>query len=381
MMRPKKEYMYHYLTDFEMKTTKEKCRKDISCNTHSTINLYFSIKDAIQPVLGIMTLLCVLPALVYCCSGSPETIMPAPAGFATTVDLKQKPSEIESLDIFVFYDDIFQKLDCYQRFSDMKAWNGRVVSGNGQRILTAIANSPYERDDWLSLKSRSHLKDFRVNLEDESGDRAVMTGEVTVSARQGNSLPSELVLRPLSCEIVLRSISCDFTGKPYKNERITDVRVYLTNVNAETSILSDDTGGPSRIINAGGLCEEDLEAFENKDIILRDIRPGIGINVIYPDIRLRCYRNRSITESPGTPFTRLVIEGVLDGHLYYWPIDINRDKDSDEAGIIGGQRYIFDIRITRKGSSDPDIPVRTEDIVISQTIAEWKEKESYTVTF
>ena len=76
-----------------------------------------------------------------------------------------------------------------------------------------------------------------------------------------------------------------------------------------------------------------------------------------------------------------MIEGMLDGELYYWPIDINRDADSHEYGVLGGHRYIYDIKITRKGSSDPDIPVRTEDFVISQKIAEWREKENYAVVF
>lgn len=364
-----------------MKGTNRNCRENISCDTHPLFNLYFSIKDAIQPVLGIITLICVLPALVYCCSGSPESIMPAPAAFTTKVDLMQKTSDMESLDIFVFHDDIFQKLDCYQRFEDMSRWKGKIVSGSGARILTAVANSAYNRDDWLSLSSRSHLKDFSINLEDESEENAVMTGEVSVLAGQGNSPASELALRPLSSEVVLRSISCDFTGKPYSGKRLTDVKVYLTNVNAEIPILEDEEGGPRRIINAGGLCEEDVDAFACRDIIVQNIRNGIGKSVIYPDIRLRCYRNEGIKESPGTPFTRLVIEGMLDGELYYWPIDINRDADSHEYGVLGGHRYIYDIKITRKGSSDPDIPVRTEDFVISQKIAEWREKENYAVVF
>ena len=373
--------MYHYITDFEMKKTDRNCRESISCDTHSLFNLYFSIKYAIQPFLGIITLIFALPALVYCCSGSPETIMPAHTAFATKVDLKQTPTDMESLDIFVFHDDRFQKLDCYQRFENMSEWKGKIVSGNGKRILTAIANCPYGRDDWLSLSSRSHLKNFSINLEDESGDRAVMTGETYVSARSENSLSSELTLRPLSSEIVLRSLSCDFTGKPYSGEKLTDVRVYLTNVNAELPLLEDLEGGPTRIVNAGCLCDEDVDAFACRDIIVQSIRQAIGKNVIYPDIRLRCYRNDCIKESPGTPFTRLVIEGQLDGKVYYWPIDINRNGDSSDEGITGGHRYIYDIRITRKGSSDPDTPVRTEDFVLSHNITEWEEKENYAVIF
>ena len=346
-------------------------------NSLVTFTLDFSIKNAIRPFLGISTLFMTLPAVFHCCSGLPEVHMPSPATCTTKVSLD---ADIDAMDVFVFKDDVFQKLDCYQRIDDMAEWNGSIVSSNGDRIITVLANSPYDRQHWFSLKSRPHLESFRIRLEDERREHAIMTGEVNASVSQGETGHAEVKLRPLTSEIVLRSICCDFTGKPYAGSALADVKVYLTNVNAETIISDDNGSGPTRIINAGRYSENDVEPFACKDIIIQEITGNIGRKVLYPDIRLRCYRNESVEESPGRPFTRLVIEGIIEGERYYWPIDINRDTE-DEKGIKEGHRYTYDIRITRKGSTDPDIPVKSEDLEIIQEVAEWEEKERYEVMF
>lgn len=352
------------------------CRENLSS---VTLYMKFSIKHAIRPILGTLTFFCLLPAALHCCTAPPEPLLPAPATVKTKVSLQQKLTEIEPMDIFIFNNDIFQKLDCYQRFDDMNEWNGTIISGCGEKIMTAIANSPYKKEDWLQLRSRSHLKSFSIRLEDEKETDPVMTGEVPVSPDKDRFNHSNLRLVPLSSEVILNSICCDFNGRPYAGEVLSDVMVYLTNVNAESPVLEDEVRNPVRIINAGGLCEEDVEEFACRDLIIRQIKEDIGKRTIYPDIRLRCYKNDLAENSPGAPFTRLVIQGTLAGTTYYWPIDINREEGG--CGVSGGHRYTYDIMITRKGSLDPDRPVRTKDIVLRQNVTEWTEKERYEVLF
>ncbi len=289
--------------------------------------------------------------------------------------------EINALDIFVFRDDRLQKLDCYQRFDSWDAWSGSVVSGSGERIVTAIANSPYGRNAWTAVDSRPSLKKKRLNLEDEPGGSPMMAGEVHLTAGDDNASAHEkLQLQPFASEVVLRSISCDFSGKAYEGERIEDVKVYLINVNAECSVLEEPEGMPGRIINAGKLRDDDVLRFREPGIIMREIPEEIGRQTIYPDIRLLCYQSNHPEESPGTPYTRLVIEGKVSGNTYYWPVSINRDI-GEETGIWRSRRYIYDIRITGKGSDDPDVPVRSEHMAISQIISKWEEKEEYGVSF
>ena len=123
----------------------------------------------------------------------------------------------------------------------------------------------------------------------------------------------------------------------------------------------------------------DVNGFSAPESIFRDIGKEIGINTIKPAITLRCYPNEIEEESPGGSFTRIVIEGKVDGKTYYWPININRNNNG--TGVNRNSRYIYDIRIRRLGSEDPDFAIEPEDADIKLEIEEWEEKEEYGVRF
>ncbi len=332
----------------------------------------------IPPFLG-KTLLSILPAFFYCCSPSadPEPqIEPEPK---TRVYFPNEISGISTLDIFVFNDDGAERLDCYQRIDDTGRWKGAVVSSGGKRIITALANSPFGKDRWFPMNSRAYFNEIHMNLEDETREKMVMFGELAVDTRKNNGI-QPLPIYPIACEVRLNSICCDFTGKAYDGEPLYDVRVYLTNVNAECRITEEENAPPIRIINAGGPDMDEMEEFKDPSLIMETIPQAIGSKRIYPAISLWCYQSNHPTETPGTPYTRLVIEGKISGRTYYWPINVNREAEK-EAGIWRGMSYTYDLKITRKGSTSPDIPVKTSDITINLKVAEWKEKEEYEVKF
>ncbi len=328
------------------------------------------------PLLG--TLLSLLPAFFYGCDSTAGLTPSFQSTYETKVSLFAAEEEIRTLDVFVFRDDIFRRLDCYQRFSDMEQWEGSVISGNGDRIITAVANCPYSRDDWASLTSRSGLEKIPIMLEDEIRGAPMMSGEIHVST--GEDSAEKFMLRPYASEVILNSISCNFQGKAYAGEKITDARVYLTNVNAECMVIGNDDASPRRIINSGRLNEDDLKKFNDRSLITDTIGDEIGTEAVFPDIRLWCYCNNGNREGPGTPYTRLVIEGRISGQTYYWPIDINRGTDTD-TGVWRNRRYIYDVTIRCKGSHDPDTPVKSGDMIITQKTREWEEKEEYEVSF
>ncbi len=357
-------------------TSVQKCRGFIN----RTVISGFIITN-FPPFLGKLTMLSILSAFLYGCIPIVEPSAAEQAGCTTKMLLDSSHEKIRTLDIFVFRNDRMQKLDCYQRFDDMDKWRNAIISSTGERIVTAIANSPYEKNDWIMLNSRSFLEGIILKLEEDSRDMTYMSAEAEVHAgKYGLEGRGTLVMRPYSSEIVLNSISCDFTGKPYAGEKITEAKVYLTNVNAECGLLDNDEAPPRRIINSGGLCEDDLADFKDESIVIRDIGTDIGKIPLHPDIRLRCYQSNRPEETPGTPYTRLVIEGKISGRTYYWPININRDTEN-EAGVWRNRRYMYDIKIRRKGSSDPDKPVSTSEINIIQEIKEWEEIQEYEVSF
>ena len=337
---------------------------------------HISLATSNTPILGrIITLLHLVPAVLCGCSDAEHPAyeeIRREIGIALT-----KSQDVKGpLDIFVFEDDRMQRLDCYLRLEDFSLWKGGVVTGSGDRIISFVTGIQKKKEDWTGITSRAALEKVTVNLEDESRDAAILSGETTGST-------AELV--PVSSQICLERLSCDFTGKPYSDNSIKEVKVYLTNVNASCGILASGEISPTRIINQGRLSEEDLAGFKDKSLVCHHVKDPVGKSDSWTPIDFLCYPNNASEEGPGTPFTRLVIEGKVDGRTFYWPIDINRNErqgvDRAGSGIDRGRRYTFEITITGKGVSDPDTPVSSEYVDVNFKIKEWEEQEDYAILF
>ena len=190
----------------------------------------------------------------------------------------------------------------------------------------------------------------------------------------------------LVSEIRINSIRTDFQDREYYGEPLTDVKIYLTNVNASCCIMKHEDFRPESIVNPGFLDTEAMGRFHDSRIVCADAVPDIGRSPVDPGIRLYCYPNDSLEETPGSPFTRLVIEGKIAGYTYWYPITINRGDfgaitGGDGNGIGRNMCYSYDITILRTGTPDPDIPVDKDDIRIECSIEPWQEKGNETIAF
>lgn len=335
----------------------------------------YMLKHSYQPVRDI-SILTLLPVLLYGCvyPAAPDTS----AGTETTINLDavgKATDRYHTIDILSFNDDKLQRLDSYQRMTRTDITKIKAGSSSGDKIFEIIMNSQKDCFDWAEINSRSGLKNINVNLEQETEELYVMTGTHQGPAGEACSIG----MMRLSSEITLRSINCDFSGKAYSGKTIAEAKVYLTNVNAECPIWHEGPYRPIRIVNSGKLNMSDVSGFQDPESIVRDIGKDIGINIIKPGITLRCYPNEVEKEGPGTPFTKIVIEGKVDDETYYWPININRNGNG--TGVSRNSRYIYDIRIRRLGSKDPDFAIEPEDADIKLEIEEWEEKEEYGVRF
>lgn len=287
----------------------------------------------------------------------------------------------EALDILVFRNDATQYLECWQRVSVNEEDEATIASMNGEKIVMACSGmNDRSHEDWMWVSSLSSLSDAWSDLENETAESPVMSGSCTFKAGHTMLQHPVLTLRRISSEIQLRSLKCDFKGRPYEGEKLSDVHVYLTNVNASCRIWND-TGNVSRIINQGRLVMEDISRFNDSSLILQHIEGDVGATTVNTDIRLRCYPNSASEEGPGSPFTRLVIQGVLDGDVWYWPIDINRNGESQDEGIRSNCVYTYDIVLTRKGSADPDTAIKTGTASITMEVERWEDKEDYTIEY
>lgn len=342
-----------------------------------------NLSDTLQslPVLGFIALM-TTPVLHGCESlhledGSFTDAVTVPVKVA--VHGKGKTAE-SGLDMLVFRNDRLQYLECWQKVPFSESGEVAVASMSGEKTLMACSGLESTPEDWMWVSSISSLSDAWCALEKETRDSPVMSGSCGFHAGKTMNEKPELILRRISSEIYLRSLKCDFKGKPYEGERLGNVHVYLTNVNASCRIWNDP-GTATRFVNQGRLIEEDLARFTDQSLIYQRVEGDVGSDGIEPEIRLRCYPNMAAEEGPGSPFTRLVIQGELDGEVWYWPIDINRGEGCYPEGVEGNCVYTFDIVLTRKGSADPDTAIKIGSAIIGMEVEKWKEKEEYSVVF
>ena len=362
------DYMNHSKMD---RYKQNGCREE-------TVLLEISHKLSIRPVvhklvLGTINLL--LPTL-FSCEGKIDSISESDgSGVETAIMMTDdvKSDDVASIDIFAFDIEDAMHLDSYQHIDNLDTHNISLRSQSGMKHIFICANGQRSIYDWAGINSMESMDKIYAELRKERRDALCATAEGTITAGDGKIYKMEL--RKIASEIVLNSIRCDFTGKSYEGEILTDVCVYLTNVNAECRLTADGHIVPSGLINSGGLDIDDIESLAEPDMLYRKIDSPIGNRRIYVGTNLVCYPNTSTTEGPGTAFTRLVIEGKIGGETFWWPININREKGTNEPGIHRNSRYIYDITITRKGTKDPDTVIETECADISMKISPWNEKD------
>lgn len=332
-------------------------------------------------ILSQLTILALFPLLFSCQNVLETNEKPDECVHDTILKVSGRQGGFtgSSLDIFTFDNSRTGLLDSYQRCETFSGSEIYLRSGSGEKKIFACSDGQRSRQEWSIVNSQETLDGLYADLRKERREHLCMTGYAVTDA--GNGQACDLDMRTLASEVILRSVSCDFSGKAYHDSMITDVMVYLTNVNAQCCLTSEGEVMPTEIINAGRLNEDDMDAMNEPELLAQEITEGITAHGSNVNISLLCYPNASRKESPGTPFTRLVIEGKIDGETFWWPININREEGTEEQGIYRCRQYIYDLTITRKGSSSPDEVVETDAVRLQLDIKPWVEKDEYQISF
>lgn len=331
----------------------------------------------IYPFLALLSLTC-LPAHFFSCS---RIAAPAPEKKlverkdVTSVKIRNAANASigrNGYDVLVYNADKFERLDSYMHF-DGSLTELPVSSGTGAKTVVVICNAPDGFPEWENILSLKQLSRVCCNLENESEEAPVMVGKAKTDAGEG----CEITLKPLMACICLKELSCDFRGTSYAWEELKDIRIYLTNVNAECGIAGNADVG-KRFINNGKWTENDMKRFRSPAIVCREIGNPVGAEPESLDAMLYCYPNDCREEGFGRPFTRIVIEGKIRGKTWYWPINVN---SLNGDGISSDDCYVLRVRLRRTGTEDPDTAIALENDDVTMEIEKWDEKENYTVAF
>lgn len=342
-----------------------------TCTIISVLSLLAPVPGISLPVIAAFTCGCQKVVSIMETEGQENMI-----AFDMTLDEGYSKEDIRQISVFVFNTDSLGRLDTYQEFSGQEDGRIRAATTGGRKLMVLCANLRISDEELSGISTAEDLKECSFMLEDTQREYPLMLG--AVETETGAGVSPTVHMTPMTSEIVLRSVTCSFAGTPYEGELITDPRVYLINVNAQCS-LSESSKDIRRLINIGMLNESDIRSFIEPDIICQELEHDIGESASNRSISLLCFHNFCEDESPGSPFTRMVIEGKIQGSTYYWPITINRTDGGQ--GVRNNSRHVFDLKIRQKGSLDPDTELSFEDCLGIMEIREWNEKEAYTIFF
>lgn len=316
-----------------------------------------------------------------------------PAGCSSNIAPDLKPPVVSSkaplhqaepstgntfMDILVFENDRLTRLDSYQRIGGFDGNIAYAESTGGQKIIFFCTSAQHCRYDWSGINSYSALDHMRVELRHESREFQTRTGECRTIAGDKSGTA---ILKPLTSKIQIDAISYDFSGTPYAQSLITDLKAYLINVNSSCSLTCSAPERPVQIINHGRLSTEDLNSMDDPGLLYYEITDRLEGSILKPECSFLCMPDYGTEGNPGNPPTRLVLEGKIDGYTYYWPINIGTAENAGTYIVERNHCYAYDIHIRRKGTTDPDIPVSISTIEIKLNIKPWIEKKEYGVEF
>ena len=260
---------------------------------------------------------------------------------------------IRRMDLFVFDDDGIRALDSYTRSYAYSPTAIDIRSAGGPKRVVALANFPIPDGSVTSVGHYDDLKKIVADLTEDDPACPVMSGEARFTAGEDRSC--SVTLEPVLSTIEIHSLKCRMEGA-YAGQALERVRVYLTGISCRAELLRTEGFLPTETLNNGGLSEQDLARLPYSGMVYRYLGNGhpSGDGTVYGTASLYCYPDEAEEETPGSPFTRLVVEGTLDGKTCYYAIPINR-RGNGEEGIGRNRRYVFDLTLTRPGTESPEL--------------------------
>lgn len=309
---------------------------------------------------------------------------------ATVAD-EASEAKVNKIEVLVFRDGV---LDGYGSKTDFSVNSDLVVDvdcSKGVRNIWAVINSDVTLSsvsDEASLKAL--VSQLKNNVGSSSLDNFVMLGSVENQTVTGTSSVNMNVDR-LVARVWVKRITKNFSSAALQAATFNVTRMYLTNVVNRFALsgLFVPDATPAYWYNRMGYDDTAAQVAEKDALILRT-GPGTiasatdiavsGAMYPYPNPTTSTlvdgkYVGPEAGEWSIRP-TRLVIEAILDGTTYYYPITL-------PVLQMNHSYEIPNIVITRPGSDDPDVPVDGVSAGFTIVVNDWEQVlfagESFTI--
>lgn len=241
-----------------------------------------------------------------------------------------------------------------------KHGNGNTMSLTctaGEKRIAAFVNAGQQN----SVGYERELPQLVSDLADNGPGGLVMAGDTSVVLTASGSL--NLEVRRMAARIGISKIENAMVLPQHKAMKFEVKSLYLVNVPGDRAFFG--VSEPSRWYNCSA------PQAGSPSFLRDDVNGGIVAagNAYEGKHYFYCYPNDVAEDSSAAEWcprkTRLVAEVALDDVTYYYPVTLDN--------VARNTSYSYELRITRPGSSSPDIPVDDAAVGITVVVKGWSE--------
>ena len=266
------------------------------------------------------------------------------------------------------YDMSSRMLEAYVT-PDPAALIVNVQCTTGPKEVVVLANAP----DVSGVVSFDAFLKTRSRLADNAVGSLVMEGHASPDLTAAGGTINVDIRRVVS-KVVLDAVNVNFESDAYDKMDFVLQKVYLTNVAGDKSYLAD-TADPSswynQIVRTQSPEVDALVYDEISGVNLKESKTYTAKHHFY------CYPNPYVDDTFASDHwsprpTRLVLEAVLGGVHYYYPVSLPQLKQNT--------RYHVTLNIIRPGATSPEQDMDKYAATFKINIEEWKGPENVTET-
>lgn len=289
--------------------------------------------------------------------------------------VQEDDNTINVLEIFIFRvnegKDDNGVLDGYRKFTAQELGDLtslEVQTTTGKKMIYAVANS--HKANWQGVSSRELFEQNTALLANDDLKDFIMVGGK--EAELGLASTVAFSIQRLVSRIQIVSLKTAFAGGPYDGMSLQGVKAYLTNVQGEKYIFNGE-GNNLKVLNSKKYVETDAAACRMDGMLYDVLGTDITDSGYITAHNFYCFANDIAEEKEENKFTRIVIEGILNGVTYFYPIAIPELKRNC--------CYSLDITIKRPGSLNPDSDVEKGTLLASVNVLDWEVADDNVVEF
>lgn len=302
---------------------------------------------------------------------------------------------VNTLEIFIFRNTGEQavdngQLELYKKYSAADLSRGlsglELISSTGKKTIYAVCNS-HKDDNFAGVNSLATFKNELSLLKNENVKNFTMCGYKDVELNAVNDIT--IPVKRLVARVKLTSVSTAFAGTPYEGSTLQNVKAYLINVHAEKLLYNGSNKSGSQVLNLSRYIENDCTGFSMVGMLYESIADKVDDTGNNTTRWFYTFENTIEMEDPTVNdyYTRLIIEGTLNGVTYYYPVNINREgfgyvsSEDTRPGIERNKSYELSVVISKPGSLNPNMPIVNGTVSVSVNVENWTIVPSAVVNF